>query len=65
MIPYLIVDFSIGARNFKLIRALATVDMIKNSMQTENHESRILLCPNHGICLPTANLQTNRDHKWM
>lgn len=59
---YFIIDFKIGASNFKFIRPLVFFYKIKYGMQTEHHESRIIFGPNHCVCF-TAGREKELDLK--
>jgi hypothetical protein len=51
---YLIVDFKIGASDFKFILSFLLRNEGKYRLQAENHKTRILQCSCHGVRLPTA-----------
>lgn len=58
---YLIVNFKVGASDLKFVLRLLLGNKSKYRLEAKDHQTWIIWCPRHGVCLSTVikDLKTN------
>lgn len=58
---YLIVNFEVGASDLKFVVSLLLGDKSKYRLEAKDHQTWIIWCPRHSVCLSTVikDLKTN------